>query len=362
MVLCFKCEPTTKRKLDALVSTGAYPDLSEAICAAIENLVLLTAEVDRNGILAVGTGADAPAAVALKKYRQPAEGDSGTSELQLLDLGSLGEQPKNFATLPGDVFFPGQEVPVDRWIFGQFSKLLPAKASVRALANLQLSSANGLELDRVATRVAQVAETLGRNLVARDLISGLGRDEAWAVGFPSGDQKADRSRLRYANQFVAAIGKQGSLTGLLVDLKFINLSRTRSKHILLTRPGWDFALLPNPVLDGGGGEAKFSGEEVQFFLDHVRTNVPVEDFAFRTILGAIKQGEDTPDLLDQVCSRHLPNKRKAELSPAVITTQRTGVVSRLADLGLLVRRREGVRVSYLITDRGLEYFSTSVAA
>jgi len=360
MVLCFKCEPTTKRKLEALVSTGAYTDLSEAICAAIENLVLLTAEVDRNGILAVGTGADAP--TALKKPRQPATGDSGAQELQLLNLNGLGQQPKVFATLPGDVFFPGQEVPVDRWIFGQFSKLLPAKASVRALANLQLSSTNGLELDRVATRVAQVAETLGRNLVARDLNSGLGRDESWAVGFPSGDQKADRSRLRYANQFVAAIGKQGTLTGLLVDLKFINLNRSGSKHILLTRPGWDLAMLPNPVLDGRDGEAKFSAEEVQFLLDHVRTNVPVEDFAFRTILGAIKQGEDTPDLLDRVCSQHVPKKRKAEISPALITTQRTGVVSRLADLGLLVRRREGVRVSYVITDLGLQYFSTSVAA
>jgi hypothetical protein len=50
------------------------------------------------------------------------------------------------------------------------------------------------------------------------------------------------------------------------------------------------------------------------------------------------------------------------LSDAFITTQRTGAVSRLNELGLIGRRREGNRVNYFVTTYGNEYLQRTQRA
>jgi hypothetical protein len=60
-------------------------------------------------------------------------------------------------SFPNDSFAVGQDVPVDRWIFGQHNKLLPVKATCRALANLMLrdkASRDGLPLQKAGAEVA----------------------------------------------------------------------------------------------------------------------------------------------------------------------------------------------------------------
>ena len=112
----------------------------------------------------------------------------------------------------------GQDVPVDRWILGQHNKLLPVKATCRALANLMLrdkASRDGLPLQKAGSEVASDAAILGGFLQFLDEKFEAHRDEALAFAFPStGATNEDKSRLRYANQFVASFSKQGTLTGL----------------------------------------------------------------------------------------------------------------------------------------------------
>src|SRR5262245_31509641 len=242
MVICFKCSSDTKSKLDYLLQSGAFLDYSDIICAAVENLAVLHDEVQSKGSVIVGADHQAKDTTNESKQTKVVYRDSRQSLKATEPIGAIdsvpavfklsrapSEPPPQFAPLPSDVFFAGQPVPVDRWIFGQHSKLLPAKASCRALACFYPPPAGGFEIDKIAARIAQGAEALGEYLAAKDRLQGMTRDDAWAVGFPSGQDKADRSRLRYANQFVGTIGKQGTLTGLLIDLKLVNLTQDATK-------------------------------------------------------------------------------------------------------------------------------------
>jgi hypothetical protein len=177
----------------------------------------------------------------------------------------------------------------------------------------------------------------------------LQRDDALALGFPSSAEKAEKSRLRYANQFVGSLNKRGVLSGLLVDLKLVNLMDTRKPRIQLTKPGWDFALLHNPVLDEKDPTgAKFTSEERSFLIEHIQNTVPNEAFAYRVLLNAILAGANNPDALDEAVQPHVPRREK-RITREFITTQRSGAISRMADLGLVTRERSGVRVTYSVT-------------
>jgi hypothetical protein len=279
-------------------------------------------------------------------FRQPAPG----FELEGVDM-------------PDDVFLPNQEVPLDRWPFGQYSKLLPAKVSVRGLINLLIKEPRAT-IETVAMRIASEAAKLGEYLAALDEKLDLQRDDALAVGFPSNDpENAEKSRLRYANQFVGAVSKAGVLSGLLVDLKLINLEKGRTPRINLTGAGSMFALMDNPVLDAEAPDGqKLSDAERSFLLDHIHAWVPAEAFAYRAILRAVLNGAATPDALDEALLTHVPADKRASTTVAFITTQRSGVISRMADLGLVMRQRTGIRVTYVLTDAGQAFVDRAAAA
>jgi hypothetical protein len=148
---------------------------------------------------------------------------------------------------------------------------------------------------------------------------------------------------------------------LLTDLKLINHSRGEEPLIWLTEMGWRFALLRNPVLDEGQEKPtrKFSVEETAFLLDHIARSVPIEAFAYRTILTAILQGADTPEKIDTVLQKYAPQDRSRNLTVSFLSSQRSGAISRMADLGLVTRIRDGVRVFYTVTDAGKQFVQSS---
>jgi hypothetical protein len=271
------------------------------------------------------------------------------------------------APLPNDTFVTGQEVPVDRWIFGQHNKLLPAKATCRALANLLLrdsASREGIPLENAASEIALEAAMLGDFLRHIDKILEGHRDDALAFAFPySNSRNGDKSRLRYANQFVASLSKNGLLTGLPVELKLVNRNYSRTPRLLLTEAGWNFAKLLNPILDAEQPVAspRFSGEEVEFIIQHIKEHVPAEDFAFRCVLDAVTEGATKPEALDDSLERFLPKRVDKPYKRAFLTTQRAGVVSRLIDLGLMQRLRDGINVNYSLTEKGSEYLGLAVS-
>ena len=186
------------------------------------------------------------------------------------------------------------------------------------------------------------------------------RDDSLAVAFPRSGPDSEKSRTRYANQFVGSVNSQGILSGLLCDYRMAALTPGAVTRLMPTEPAIQFAMLANPVLDCSQVDPaqKFSPEESSFLLKHIRAHVPVEAFAFKTLIEAIAEGAITPDKLDETLRVHVPTETNRSLSPSFLTSQRSGALSRMADLGLITRERKGVRVSYIITEQGQRFMES----
>jgi hypothetical protein len=270
------------------------------------------------------------------------------------------EPPAGLADLPGDMWAPGQTVPLDRWVLGQHNRLLPAKVNARALIRLFLESPKGLPIAQTAERIAAEAAALGDYLSALDETRKVARDDALATAFPTTAEDSDKGRTRYANQFVIYQNRRGELSGLMVDLKLVNVVVQRKDRLIVpTEVAWEFAKLPNPVLDAGldGGAEKFTPAERSLLLRHIAASVPVEAFAYRAILEAVRDGNNSPDKIDAALKTHVAEDRAEELSQSFLASQRSGAVSRMSDLGLIERQREGVRVSYALTEEGQAFLN-----
>ncbi|MCK4314439.1 MAG: hypothetical protein KAX24_01580 [Anaerolineae bacterium] len=367
MIICFNCSTETKRALDSLLKSGQYRDYNEAISLAIKNLAVLQEEVLKRGGLVIGADTEANAHAFEGTTSHSTQGAMKPQEHNLtiepltvpaiFHLDGLADYPLPFVELPDDIWAIGQEIPLGRWIFGQYNRLLPAKASCRALARLLLSQPKGILLEEAAQRIAQEAAVLGDFLAYHDKQNDIARDDALSTAFPSTGENSDKSRLRYANQFVASVNKHGQVSGLLMDLKLINGKGRKTARLMLTEVGWQFAIMPNPILDDLQETPiqKFTKGERDFLLDHIARSVPVEDFAYRVILSTILKGKNTPDTVNTVLLEHVPQDTDRSLSKSFLSSQRSGAISRMTDLGLVERVRDGVRVSYVVTGIGEKY-------
>lgn len=368
MIVCFNCSTETKRALDFLIESGQYKDYNEAISLAIKNLAILQEEVLKSGGVVIGADTEANPRANERTVSYSAQGlGTPSQEFNLtaespvvpaiFHLDGLTDSPPHFAELPDDIWAIGQEIPTSRWVFGQYNRLLPAKASCRALARLLLSQPNGVLLEEAAQQIAKEAAILGNFLAHHDQQNDIARYDALSTAFPSTGDNSDKSRLRYANQFVASVNKHGQVSGLLMDLKLINSKRGKATRLMLTEVGWRFATMPNPVLDGlqETPTQKFSEDETDFLLDHIARYIPVEDFAYRVILETILKGENTPDTVDAALLERVSIDTNRSLSKSFLSSQRSGAISRMTDLGLVERVRDGVRVSYVVTGIGEKY-------
>ncbi len=374
MIVCFRCTADTKAILDRLVETGSYQNIGDAICAAVTSFALIEEEVATKGAIVIdgkraieasvkSRNGNGSASVRGEKKLRPVSKAAVLSVPLVFRKDDLPSTPPNeLAELPADVWSGDEElIPLDRWVLGQFNRLLPAKANARALAHLFLKNPNGLNINEAASAIARAAVSLGDFLVRLDSQhENTRRDNALATAFPTSSAKGEKGQARYASQFVAYQNTRGELSGLMIDLKLINVVRNRKEtRIVPTKLAWEFAMLRNPVLDGNADESaeKFSADERRFLLDHILRSVPVESFAYRAILEAVREGEDTPEKIDAALKQFLTEERARALSTSFVSSQRSGAVSRMSDLGLIERQRNGVRVSYALTDEGLEFIS-----
>jgi hypothetical protein len=361
IVICVEMSEKSKNELDDLMVQGSYKSYSEAVAVAISNQLVLQRQTAVGGVVVVGTDN----ATQDSSLNQPERAPIAVTQKVPVSVPAVFSLPNaqnctsEPARLPDDVFSKSSKVTPDRWFFGQHNKLLPVKASCRGLATLLAEHPLGLPIPEATSRLAKEAASLGDYLRQLDARSGAMREEALATAFPDTKEDSERSRLRYANQFIASLNAQTQLSGLLVDLKLVNLVRGKEPLLLLTEPGLHFAKLSNPIFDepmssNGSQRPRFSDNEADFLISHIKEHVPVEDYAFRTILVALRTNCNTPELLDEKLKALLP-AGKNKISDAFVTTQRSGAIARMTDLDLVMRRREGVRVKYEATRKGIAY-------
>lgn len=378
MIVCINCNAKTKAKMDGLLDNDHYRDYSELIAVAVDNLWMMEQEVAEKGALVIGecpAPPVAPAASPPVERAKPLNPGKATPATALQPKAPKAtpapvvpdpvQIPKLFladgldglsattAEIPS-AGEPNETFTLDRWLFGQYNKLLPVKANCRALLRVAAEHPEGVPLKDIAPRIGEAAALLGDYLAEHDRRHQIARDDSLATAFPRSGPEAEKGRSRYANQFVGSVNSQGVLSGLLWDYRLAALAPGAGARLMPTEPALQFARLTNPVLDGCQTDPaqKFSPEEVTFLLDHIRAYVPVEAFAFRTLIQAIAEGAITPDKLDEALRVYVPAETNRSLSPSFLTSQRSGALSRMADLGLIARERKGVRVSYTITPEG----------
>jgi hypothetical protein len=249
-------------------------------------------------------------------------------------------------------------------LWGQYNRIFPVKLVVRGLAN-DLLDATGIEdneegwiaLPSFRRRVAAIAREVGMDIASYDEQIGRTRGEKLAAGLPTGDD-AEKSMDRFQTHFVGRVEHGDELTGAPPHLSLVNITNGSPQKIGLTDAGKEFASLHNPILDEGtDADQALSQEERQFYITHIHEIRPDEYAAMQKVAQAITEGDDRPDGL---------TKRVAYIDPEWSNSQaqtiRSGLTSRMYELGLLDRRRVGQRgIAYELTTEG-EAFRTDGTA
>jgi hypothetical protein len=361
MLICFHAGSEAKSALDSILVRGQFRDISEAISTALVNYNILAQAIAEGG--QIFPAASEARAIHPAAFQVPA---AGTEPQETPASAAAAGVPAAFRLRAGEA---GQiallETPPPTgsadgltpagWLFGQFNKFLPVKASCRALYNLLLVGPSGTSVAEACNKISYAACQLGDYLQRLDRSAQSKREDAFAAAFPTSAtaEGGGESRLRFGNQFVAHI-RQGQLAGFPAALRLVAMEKGRERRLCLTRAGAEFAAMENPVLDGTGPQPgrKLSQAEVEFLLSHIAGSVPEEAAAYKAVLDAIQAASNTPDAVDRFLRDRFNLRTEKAMSQTFLTTQRTGAVSRLTDLGLISREKQGLRVTYHATDAG----------
>ena len=322
-----------------LIEKGTYRDLSSFVTASIESQLALeeTESVDQ--------------VLTLAKELEPVQTRSHRQLLLAADLSiPRGERPTvAYPIRPGDTS-------AAQWPWGQINKILPIKFTLRLLANEVSEMEPLVPLDVFRMEAARKARDFGRWLAKNDAKYKRRWGERLSSGFPIGKDE-ESSLNRYASHFVGYQRKKdGALFGGLFELRFGNAEVVgRTLSVGLTDAGSEFAQMPNPVLDNSDLSSSLSEEEIALYLEHIRARVPGEAYAFELILHLISEGVSGREELNEQINRRV----QLDWTEAVVNTQRAGATARLFELGLIDKRRHGLRVEYGVTERAMRWLRSA---
>jgi hypothetical protein len=232
-------------------------------------------------------------------------------------------------------------LPPEQHLFGQMNRLFGLKIACRFLAFRAAGGEQWPKYEEISDPLADDAAAIGSWLEQEDATKGRKRDEQLATGLPRKGNPS--SRDRFLSQFVARTTRAGDIyPGAVVHLGLAAFSGDR---LGLTGPGREFARLPSPALDGRPGEVTATlGEEEQKFLRlHLPIYAPSERTSWEAVQKAVREGgHNTPDGLVAAIKDIFPK----DWSTIVLRTHVAGVISRMAEVGLLRRHWEGRNVKY----------------
>jgi len=329
--------PELADDINKQVKTGKYKSVQDFILAALQNQVYVeTSEnIDNDsetsiasGLVNVGSGSTlSPSAK--------------TAESQLL----LKPEAWNVKTVPLG------NIPRPPYLWGQYNRLFPVKIVVRVAANLSRQNGFGfVPLGELQERTADIAREIGRTILRKDRLMGRKRGTIISAALPIGRDQ-DKAKSRFKHQFVGFLART-RVEGAAPTLKFLDIMRNEKDvvQVGVTDFGLRFASLPNPIIDRDDYSAAFSPEEIEFLLDHITSEVPAEAKLVQLVLDGVKRGISTPEQLNELVRSH-----HSEWNENEAIAMRSGIVSIASELGLLERRKDGVKVTYFLSGPGKKY-------
>lgn len=240
-------------------------------------------------------------------------------------------------------------------LWGQYNRIFPVKVTLRILANYIKYFGTNIDLESFQEEAANIAREIGKKLQIIDEKNNRSRDERFSTGFPIGKDEY-KAKSRFKMHFIGYLTKDNIIEGAPGSLGFVDILRGENGKLTIgiTKAGLDFALIENPVLDSENVDMILSNAEKEYYINHVFNNVQAESTAMILVLSSIKKGADNPDFLNEKI-RTLNNS----WSNDVVNTMKVGLVSRLFELNLIAKQRQGLYVKYSLTSKGEHLVSGS---
>ncbi len=240
-------------------------------------------------------------------------------------------------------------------LWGQYNRIFPIKVTLRILANYIKYFGTNIDLESFQEEAANIAREIGKKLQIIDEKNNRYRDERFSTGFPTGNDEY-KAKSRFKMHFIGYLTKDNIIEGAPGSLGFVDIFRGENGKVTIgiTKEGLDFALMENPFLDSENVDAILSGAEKEYYINHVFSNVKAEAAAMHLVLSSIKKGADNPDFLNEKI-----RPLNGGWSDDVVNTMKVGLVSRLFELNLIAKQRQGLHVKYSLTSKGEHLVSGS---
>ncbi len=224
-------------------------------------------------------------------------------------------------------------------------RLLPMKHALRLLWSMSSKTKRSVPDGEFRSALNQMLQLNGTILAMEDDRFGRGRGERLAAGFSHLD---DDARSRAVNWMIGAPG--GSMK--LSAMEIIGWSSKDSEGHRLTPHGVDLARLPNPIIDRDlTHEGPFSPQERTLILGSIHHRLPMEWKIMRTIIDGMRGGAVGNERLDAIMTRKYGENTTFNWTKSILQLRRVAAVTRMSELGLVIRRRDGRRtVSELAED------------
>ena len=243
-------------------------------------------------------------------------------------------------------------------LWGQFSRFLPIKVSLRILAILSEENNSPVLVDRWFSSVFDWAPLVRNYLRSVDKENRIPRGEQFASGFPKSPlANTPKSINRYLNHSCVSIYNDGMIVGFPAHLGLIHVEgegELGERLVSLTQAGLEYVAMSNPVIDEGSTSTSMSLEEAQFMMDRLEEGLPASWGFLRFVLSSIADGGDTPNELSADIARPYGKGTTRNWNNKQIPTYRTGAIGLLGDMGLISRTWNFRSVTYSVTDKGRE--------
>tara|TARA_Y100001960_G_scaffold287441_1_gene325594 strand:+ start:456 stop:1544 length:1089 start_codon:yes stop_codon:yes gene_type:complete len=288
--------------------------------------------------------------------------ESSPKENIFVEDGDAKEYPTAFEGLSlDDISFRLDEITAvdissmdeDTVLWGQFSRFLPIKTSLRILA-LCSDMRKPVLITHWFEACYEWAHLIRGNLRQRDKDNRTPRGEQLASGFPKSN---GNSLNRYVNHFCASFYRDGTVIGFPAHLGLIHVEgegEFEDRVVSLTQDGLDYVRMRNPVIDEDSPSKSMSSEEAQFMMDRIEEGLPASWGFLKFVLSSVAEGADTPNELSAEIARLYGKGTTRNWNKKQVPTYRTGAIGLLGDMGLISRTWNFRSVTYSVTDKGRE--------
>jgi len=269
---------------------------------------------------------------------------SNTPQIIPLKVVNNDENTDPVIDVKHDIVF--QEYDHDKGYYtlsGFWNKFLPVKITLRALSNQIMSHGGPVILETLQETASFNARKIGLALKKTEKSSGRKRGDRLFTGLPVG-RNSEKSRLRFKSHFVGNLNRT-NIDGLPGTLRMLTMTKGTDgiTYVGITKHGQDFTNLENPILDQNDNSRSLSVVEQSFLIKIIQKELPKETHRMQSILELIGQGNnDTKKLLELTTVY-------GEISTQKLSTELSGMLNRLTDLGLVIRRYDGLSYIYEIS-------------